>query len=213
MGQDPTTFPVRRSGAPEAADRRPGMLEALRRPPVAVALLVLFTFLVNISSQRLSYSIDEGTQWHLAQNPLSDLLTHHIQDHPFYGILVHLTMQVLPPWTPIHPVRVPSFVAGMLFPLAFYLTQRRYAGHEAALLVAMFLVMMDPVRFYMSIGRGYMLMMLGVLVLNHLLLRTLRHGGWWRPALYIPVGVLSGYTHLWAYPVVGAHGLYLALEV
>jgi hypothetical protein len=212
MGEEPTTFPVRVDVARAADARRPGVLEVLRRPTVAVALLLLFTFLVNIYSQRLFSSIDEGTQWRLAQNPLSDLLTNHIQDHPFYGVLVHLSMRAFP-WSPIHPVRIPSFCAGMLFPLAFYLTQRRYAGHEAALLVAMFLVMMDPVRFYMSIGRGYAPMMLGVLVLNHLLLQSLRRGGWWRAALYIPVGVLSGFTHLWAYPVVGAHGLFLALEV
>jgi Dolichyl-phosphate-mannose-protein mannosyltransferase len=192
--------------------RHAGVIEFLRRPAVAVTLLALFTLLVNIYSQRLSSSIDEGTQFRLAHNSLFDLLTNHIQDHPFYGVLVHLSMQAFPDG-PIHPVRIPSFVAGMAFPVAFYLTQRRYAGHEGALLVAMILVMTDPVRFYMSIGRGYLLMMLGVTVINFLLLQFLRRGGWWRAAIYVPVAALSGFTHLWAYPVVGAHGLFLAWEV
>jgi hypothetical protein len=56
-------------------------------------------------------------------------------------------------------------------------------------------------------------MLLGVLVLNHLVIAALRRRGWWRAVVYIPVGVASGLTHLWAFPVLGAHGVFLALEV
>jgi hypothetical protein len=192
--------------------RDDGILTFLRRRRVEVALLVVFTFLVGVFSQRLFTSIDEGYQYGAAQHSIPYIITHDPQNHPFYGVLAHLAMQCLPD-APIAPVRLPAFLAGLLVPLVFYLTNRRYAGHEAALLVAMILVMMDPVRYYMSVGRGYSLMLLGVLVLNHLVIAALRRRGWWRALVYIPVGVASGLTHLWAFPVVGAHGVFLALEV
>ncbi len=183
----------------------------LQRPATGFALLVLFTILVSLLSQRLFSSIDEGYQWEAAQHPIAYIATHRVQDHPFYGVLVRIVIDYFPP-LPIHPVRLPSFLAGLLVPPVFYLTHRRYAGHAAALLTAMVLVMMDPVRYYISVGRGYSLMLLAILVLNALVLGMLRRGGWWRPIVYVPVGVLAGFTHLWAYPVVGAHGAFVALE-
>jgi hypothetical protein len=211
MGDDQTTIPVRFTTSGSAA-WRPGMIATLRRRRVAVALLVAFTFLVGIVSQRLFASIDEGYQWSAARHPIPYIVTHDPQNHPFYGVLAHLTMQYFP-GSPIAPVRLPSFIAGMLVPLVFYLTHRRWAGHEAALVVATILVVMDPLRYYMSVGRGYSLVLLGVLVLNHLVISTLRRGGWMRASVYIPVGVATCFTHLWAFPVVGTHGLFLGLVV
>ncbi len=194
------------------ADHYLALFAFLRRPRVAVALLVLSTLLVGVLSQHLSSSIDESWQWAAAQHPFIYIITHDPQNHPFYGVLVHLGMTCFP-GVPFGPLRLPAFVAGMLVPLVFYFTNRRYAGHEAALLVALLLTMTDPVRYYMSVGRGYSLMLLGVLVQNHLVVLSLRRDGLAPGMWYVPVGVATVMTHLWAFPVMGAHGVYLVLEV
>src|SRR4051812_32981268 len=72
-----------------------GVTAFLRRRSVAVALLLIFTFLVGVVSQRLFASIDEGYQYTAALFPIPYIVTHNPQDHPFYGVLVHLAMEYL----------------------------------------------------------------------------------------------------------------------
>ena len=193
---------------------RATVVAGLRRRPVQLALLMVFALLCGLVNQRLCGSLDEwGQQFDSAQSP-TYIVTHFhtAQNHPFYGLLAHAAIRLVP-GSPIRPVRLPAFVAGLLIPLAVYRAERRRSGHEAALLTAMLLLLIDPIRQYTAVGRGYSLMLLGVLVLNGLLLSALRRGGWWRPCIYALVGAATCYTHLWTFPVLGAHGLFLAAEL
>ena len=195
---------------------RPGpavVMACLRKRPVAIALLMAFALLIGLVNQRLCASLDEaGQQADSGQSPAYIVTHFHVaQNHPLYGLLAHAAIR-LAPRSPIRPVRLPAFLAGLLIPLAFYAAERRRSGHGAALLVATLLLLTDPIRQYTAVGRGYSLMLLGVLVLNALLLSSLRRGGWWRVFAYAAVGAATCYTHLWTFPVLGAHGLFLVME-
>jgi len=190
-----------------------GVLAFLRRRPVGLALLMAFAALSATVNQRLCASADEAGQEADSGRSPAYIVTHfHVaQNHPFYGLLAHAAIRLVP-WSPIRPVRLPAVVAGLLIPLAVYRAERRRSGHAAALLTAMLLLLIDPIRQYTAVGRGYSLMLLGVLALNGLLLSALRRGGWWRPVAYLVVGAATCYTHLWAFPVLGGHGLFLVTE-
>ena len=186
----------------------------LRRRPVAIALLGVFALLAGLLNQELCASIDEAGQLAVSERSISYIMTHfrEAQNHPLYGILAHAAIGQFP-GSPIRPIRLPSFLAGLLIPIIFYFTQRIRSGHGAAILVAMVLVVVDPLRHYGAVGRGYSILVLGVLVLNHLLLTVLRRGGWARAVLYVPVGAATCYAHLWAFPVLAGHGLFLVWEL
>jgi hypothetical protein len=194
-----------------ASNRFADALLILRRESVVIVLLVTFTILIGLVNYRSSATPDELYQDNAARKSAVHIATHDPQGQPFYGLLVHVAMKLVPN-RHVPPVRVPAFLAGILIPLVFYTAHRRWAGREAALIAAVMLAAIDPVRFYMSIGRGYTLLVLGALVLNQLTLSYLRWGGRARLALYIPIGVATCFTHLWAFPLVGGHALFAGFE-
>jgi hypothetical protein len=139
------------------------------------------------------------TEWRTAQN------------HPLYGLLAHCAIRALP-LDELRAFRAPAMVAGVLVPIVFYRAMRRWVGHEAAILSAFALVVVDPIRHYASEGRGYTILVLGALVTAGWLLDFLESGRVRFLVGYVAAAAATGYAHLWAFPVLAAHGAFVILE-
>jgi hypothetical protein len=196
---------------------RPSGLQLLRRESVQVALLVAFAVAVYFPSHRFHWlrlpGSDEQGQIHVSRQSLHEVVITYQsgQNHPLYGILAHFTMHALPV-ADIYAARLPALLAGLLIPVAFYYTHRRWAGRAAALLVAFVLVAADPLHYYASAARGYTLMVLCVLLANDLLLRYLRDGRQAVLAAYMVCAVAAAYSHLWAVLILPAHAVFLVVD-
>jgi hypothetical protein len=203
--------------APPPAAAQPagavGLSARLQREPVQIALLVAFTLLVHLAgAARLDHSGDEFGAVAIARHSLGHIITHFhsAQNHPLFSIQAHLALRWLP-LPDLYAIRIPALLAGVLTPLVFYLTHRRWCGRPAALAVAFVLVLADPLHYYASAGRGYAPMVLGVLLMNHCLLSYLARPRARYLLLYALVGVAAAYTHLWALIVMPGHAAFVAL--
>lgn len=155
----------------------------LRRESARQVLLVAFALAVNVPGLENEISVDEAAQIPVCLRPISHIATHfhNANNQPCYAILAHYAIRLLP--MPIErATRVPALVAGLLIPVVFYRTQRRWAGPEAALVVAFLMVIADPLRQYAPAARGYTMLVLGVLALNYLILAYLQAGRPSRPS-------------------------------
>jgi hypothetical protein len=174
---------------------------------------MLFALGIEVLGLYKPSSIDEIGQIHVALEPPGHIATyfHGAQNHPLLGILSHYAIRHLP-FSVVRSARIPAVVAGLLLAWLFYRGRRRWAGPEAAILAAFLLVFVDPINHYASSARGYALLALGALVSGDLLLAYLERS---RPGLllaYVVTALATCYSHLWAFPVLMAHGVFLASE-
>jgi hypothetical protein len=185
----------------------------LRRESIQFALLIAFALAIDLHGMGKRGSGDEGGQMTLCVRSPSEIMTEFAtaQNHPFYGLLGHYAVTVLP-LPPLLAMRVPAFLAGVLIPIVYYQTQRRWLGHAAAILSAFVLILVDPVRHYSSSGRGYSILCLGALVTGQWLLDFLETGRARYAIGYVAVAVASCYAHLWGFPIIAAHGAFVILE-
>jgi hypothetical protein len=174
---------------------------------------MLFALGLDLRELLKPVSIDETGQLELAKGPLAAIPTQFqdAQNHPLYGILAHVAIRCLP-LPALLAGRMPAFVAGLLLPWVFFRGRRPWIGPEAAVLTAMLFIFVDPVKHYCTSARGYVLLMLGALVLADLLLAHLDRGGVRLLAGYVVVAVATCYAHLWTLPVLGAHAVFLGTE-
>jgi hypothetical protein len=174
---------------------------------------MLFVLGLDLRELMKPVSIDEAGQLEVAQGSLAaiPMQFQDAQNHPLYGILAHFAMRYLP-LPVVLAGRTPALVAGLLLPWVFYRGRSRWVGHEAAILAALLFVFVDPVKHYCTSARGYVLLMLGSLILADVLLTYLEWGGARWLAVYIGVAVATCYAHLWTFPILGAHGVFLGTE-
>ena len=180
-----------------------------RSESVLVSLLAVCALAVYLPNLGLRRALDEMGQVTVCLEPLTEIVTkfHAAQNHPLYGVLGHFTIRTLPLST-VTAARIPALLAGLFVPLTFYWTHRRWSGREAALLGALLLMFADPVYRYATMGRGYSMLLLGVLLTNWLTTSYLEDGRGRRLLAYAVVGSLTGYAHLWFSLSLCAHGLF-----
>ena len=115
----------------------PRVAAFFRRKETQFALLMVFALAIHLRGMWKPISIDEGGQIGISRGSHRAIATQfgYAQNHPLYGHLARVAIGALP--LPIElSARVPALVAGMLIPWMFYRGQRRWVGHEAAVVVA-----------------------------------------------------------------------------